>query len=91
LFPDTEAAAVLERMGAVKVTWDVSPAPPQNPVPGGCRLGTDPATSVLGPDCRAHEVDNLCVTDGSVPYTWPIYANAFRVAALMRHYGANAH
>jgi choline dehydrogenase-like flavoprotein len=90
LFRDTDAAAVLERMGAVNVTWDVSPAPPQNLVAGGCRFGTDPATSVLGPDCRAQGVDNLHVTDGSfmptggsVPYTWTIYANAFRVADLL--------
>jgi hypothetical protein len=85
-----KAAAVLERMGAVKVTWDVSPALPQNLVAGGCRFGTDPATSVLDPDCRAHGVDNLYVTDGSftltggsVPCTWTIYAYAFRVADLM--------
>lgn len=26
---------------------------------GTCRFGTDPATSVLDVDCRAHEVDNL--------------------------------
>ncbi|HSQ06447.1 MAG TPA: GMC oxidoreductase [Chromatiaceae bacterium] len=90
MFRDTDAAAVLERMGAVNVTWDVSPVPPQNLVAGGCRLGTDPAASVLGPDCRAQGVDNLHVTDGSfmptggsVPYTWTIYANAFRVADLL--------
>jgi choline dehydrogenase-like flavoprotein len=42
---------------------------------------------VLNADCRVHDVDNLFVTDGSfmptggsVPYTWTIYANAFRVA-----------
>jgi choline dehydrogenase-like flavoprotein len=82
-----KAAEVLERMGAVNVAWGVSPAPPQNLVAGGCRFGRDPAISVLDPDCRAHGVDNLYVTDGSfmptggsVPYTWTIYANAFRVA-----------
>jgi choline dehydrogenase-like flavoprotein len=81
------AAEVLDRMGAVNVTWSVSPAPPQNLVAGGCRFGKDPATSVLNPDCRVHEVENLYVSDGSfmptggsVPYTWTIYANAFRVA-----------
>jgi choline dehydrogenase-like flavoprotein len=38
-------------------------------------------------NCRAHDIDNLYVTDGSfmptggsVHYTWTIYANAFRVA-----------
>ena len=46
-----------------------------------------PKTSVLNKNCQTHEVDNLFVTDasfmptgGSVPYTFTIYANAFRVA-----------
>lgn len=53
---------------------------------GTCRFGKDPAASVLDPDCRAHEVKNLYVTDGSflptsggVPLTLTILANAFRV------------
>jgi choline dehydrogenase-like flavoprotein len=78
---------VLEGLGAANVDWSVGSAPPQNLVAGGCRFGADPATSVLNSDCRAHEIDNLYVTDGSfmptggsVPYTWTIYANAFRVA-----------
>jgi choline dehydrogenase-like flavoprotein len=33
---------------------------------GTCRFGSDPATSVLDVDCRAHEVDNLYVVDTSV-------------------------
>jgi choline dehydrogenase-like flavoprotein len=33
---------------------------------GTCRFGTDPATSALNADCRAHEVDNLYVVDTSV-------------------------
>jgi len=52
---------------------------------GSCRFGHDPATSVLDPDCRAHEVPNLYVTDGSfmptsggVPLTLTIVANALR-------------
>jgi choline dehydrogenase-like flavoprotein len=32
---------------------------------GTVRFGTDPRTSVLDPDCRAHEVDNLYVVDTS--------------------------
>ncbi len=78
---------VLDRLGAVRVRSSVSGSPPPNLVAGGCRFGKDPAVSVLERDCRAHEVENLFVTDGSfmptggsVPYTWTIYANAFRVA-----------
>ena len=33
---------------------------------GTCRFGSDPATSALNVDCRAHEVDNLYVVDTSV-------------------------
>ena len=43
--------------------WGVSSSPPQNLVAGGCRFGVNPDNSVLDPDCRAHEVDNLYVTD----------------------------
>jgi choline dehydrogenase-like flavoprotein len=53
---------------------------------GTCRFGKDPASSVLDADCRAHEVPNLYVSDGSfmptsggVPLTLTIVANAFRV------------
>ena len=79
--------AVLRQMGAVRVSSSASGSPPANLVAGGCRFGTHPDNSVLNADCRAHEVENLYVTDGSfmptggsVPYTWTIYANAFRVA-----------
>ena len=33
---------------------------------GTCRMGSDPATSVVDRDCRAHELDNLYVVDTSV-------------------------
>ena len=32
---------------------------------GTCRFGDDPATSVLDPNCKAHELDNLYVVDTS--------------------------
>jgi choline dehydrogenase-like flavoprotein len=54
---------------------------------GTCRFGSDPATSVLDLDCKAHELDNLYVTDasffpsvGAVNPTLTIIANALRVA-----------
>jgi choline dehydrogenase-like flavoprotein len=33
---------------------------------GTLRMGSNPATSVVDPDCRSHEVTNLYVADGSV-------------------------
>jgi choline dehydrogenase-like flavoprotein len=54
---------------------------------GTCRFGPDPTSSVLNLDCRAHELDNLYVTDasffpsiGAVNPTLTIIANALRVA-----------
>ena len=54
---------------------------------GTCRFGTDPATSVLDLDCKAHTLNNLYVTDasffpsiGAVNPTLTIIANALRVA-----------
>lgn len=58
---------------------------------GTCRMGTDPSRSVLDPSCRAHDVPNLYVTDGSfmptsggVPTTLTIMANSLRVAHVLR-------
>jgi choline dehydrogenase-like flavoprotein len=55
---------------------------------GTLRFGTDRSTSVLDLDCKAHELDNLYVTDasffpsiGAVNPTLTIIANALRVAA----------
>ncbi len=82
-----KAENVLKAMGAKNISSSVSSYPPPNLQAGGCRFGNDPKTSVLDKHCKAHDVDNLYVTDGSfmptggsVPYTYTIYANAFRVA-----------
>ncbi len=82
---------VFEAMGLDWVSASVSSSPPSNLVAGGCRFGTDPEQAVLDPDCRVWGADNLFVSDasfmptgGSVPYTWTIYANAFRVADRIR-------
>ena len=54
---------------------------------GTARFGTDPKSSVLDLDCKAHELDNLYVADasffpsiGAVNPTLTIIANALRVA-----------
>ena len=53
---------------------------------GTARFGTDPATSVLDPDCKAHELDNLYAVDtsffpsiGAVNPALTAMANAMRV------------
>ena len=58
---------------------------------GTLRFGTDPATSVLDLNCKAHQLDNLYVTDasffpsiGAVNPTLTIIANALRVADHLR-------
>ena len=53
---------------------------------GTCRFGTDPKTSVLDTNCKAHELDNLYVVDtsffpsiGAVNPALTAMANALRV------------
>lgn len=57
---------------------------------GGCRMGVDPARSVVSAECRLHAAPNVVVFDGSGfpaapgPFpTLPIVANALRVARSM--------
>ena len=59
---------------------------------GTCRFGTDPATSVLDVNCRAHELDNLYVADasflpsvGAVEPALTVMANAIRVGEHLVH------
>ena len=54
---------------------------------GTCRMGTDPASSVLDVNCKAHDLDNLYVVDASffvsaaaVNPSLTIIANAIRIA-----------
>ncbi len=61
---------------------------------GTLRFGTDPATSVLRPDCRTHDLKNLYVADGSfmpsamgVNPSLVIAANALRVADIIAGQG----
>ena len=54
---------------------------------GTCRMGSDPSSSVLDPNCKAHDLDNLYVVDAScfvsasaVNPSLTIIANAIRIA-----------
>ena len=65
---------------------------------GTCRMGDDPATSVVNADCRAHELDNLYVVDtsvfpsiGAVNPALTAMANSLRVGdQLLDRMGARA-
>ena len=63
---------------------------------GTCRFGTDPRTSVLDMNCKAHDLDNLYVVDSSFfpsstscNPSLTIIANALRVGDhLLERLGA---
>lgn len=86
-----KAIGLLEQMGAKNIDVNISPLPSANLQAGGCRFGDNPKTSVLNKYCQSHDLKNLFVTDGSfmptggsVPHTWTIYANSFRVADYIK-------
>ena len=86
-----ETEKLFREMGLQNVRSTVDHTPPANLQAGGIRFGDRPESSVLNKWCQAHEVENLFVTDGSfmptggsVPYTWTIYANSFRVADYIK-------
>ncbi len=90
-FLANKAMKVLKQMGAKNIDVNISPLPSQNLQAGGCRFGDNPKTSVLNKYCQSHDLKNLFVTDGSfmptggsVPHTWTIYANSFRVADYIK-------
>jgi choline dehydrogenase-like flavoprotein len=67
-FPDAEPVrteADLRRMDRLRILPASSPLISAHPQ-GTCRMGPDPATSVVGLDGRVHGTDNLYVSDGSV-------------------------
>lgn len=82
-----KAEKLFKQIGMKNVQSTIDDSVSPNLQAGGCRFGNDPLTSVLDKNCKAHEVENLYVTDGSfmptggsVTYTFTIYANSFRVA-----------
>ncbi len=88
-----EMEKLFRNMGLKNIRSHITDLPPANLQAGGARFGSSPETSVLNRYCQAHEVPNLFITDGSfmptggsVPYTWTIYANAFRVADFLKKF-----
>ena len=88
----SDSAFFFEGQGGI-YSGDTALARMANHILGGARFGTDPINSVLDPDNRAWNLDNLYVTDGAfMPTsgganpTHTIEANSFRVAdrLLMR-------
>jgi choline dehydrogenase-like flavoprotein len=85
------AAEIFDAMGAEEVRRGILGGSSWVLQHGTCRFGKDPKTSVLDSSCKAHDVPNLFVVDGSfmpssggVPTTLTIQANALRVAARIR-------
>jgi choline dehydrogenase-like flavoprotein len=57
-------------------------APASRHVMGTCRIGADPRTSVVGPDGRFHDVENLLCADSSVFVTSSGYNPTLTLVAL---------
>jgi choline dehydrogenase-like flavoprotein len=57
-------------------------APASKHVMGTCRMGDDPATSVVGPEGRFHDIENLLCADSSVFVTAAGYNPTLTIVAL---------
>jgi choline dehydrogenase-like flavoprotein len=57
---------ILERAGGEVLSVSQFQKPNFNHQLGGCRMGSDPRSSVVDAFCRTHDVPNLYVVDGSV-------------------------
>ncbi|WP_352423251.1 GMC family oxidoreductase [Proteiniphilum sp.] len=75
LFLSSRAEAILKEAGAYR-TWVTGIPGIKSQYPSGgqhqagtCRMGNDPATSVVNSFGQVHEIDNLFVADGSVLVT----------------------
>ena len=69
----TDAAAAILREAGAKTVWQQNRNPNLNyPNAGGqhqagaCRMGNDPKTSVVDPNCKVWGTDNVFIGDGSV-------------------------
>ncbi|MDR1258046.1 MAG: GMC family oxidoreductase [Tannerellaceae bacterium] len=101
-FLSARAEEILKEAGAIRTWRHTGDRPPRSLYgPGGgqhqagtCRMGNDPATSVVNEWCRVHDVENLFIADGSVLVTnggfnpvLTIMAMAYRTAGYIAdHY-----
>jgi choline dehydrogenase-like flavoprotein len=93
-FLQARGAEILEAAGALRVTK--APVIPQTTsvhLLGTCRMGNDPATSVIDKYHRTHDVPNLFICDGSSLVTsgrgqptMTIQALAFRAGEHIAHF-----
>ena len=73
---------LLEAAGAIEI-WGNEHGPGESAhYLGTCRMGTNPSTSVVDPWCRAHDVPNLFIGDGSVLVTCGSVNPALTISAL---------
>lgn len=68
MVPGLEELSTVEevrRLSAMRLAPSAFDVTAYHPL-GTCRMGIDPATSVVGPDFETHEVERLFIADGSV-------------------------
>lgn len=75
-------AQILEASGAKEISVYPSVAGGSSHYLGTCRMGANPATSVVDPWCRTHDVPNLFIGDGSVFVTGAAVNPALTISAL---------
>ncbi len=69
-------------LGPLELANPLGVAPASKHWMGTCRMGTDPAASVVGPEQRFHDVENLLCADSSVFVTSTGYGPTLTLAAL---------
>jgi choline dehydrogenase-like flavoprotein len=73
---------ILEAAGATEIVVNASSPGGSSHYLGTCRMGEKPGTSVVDPWCRAHDVPNLFMGDGSVFVTGAAVNPALTISAL---------
>jgi choline dehydrogenase-like flavoprotein len=80
-FDEFRSHADLERFRGAKVTARDFEITAYHPL-GTARMGADPRSSVIGPDCQLHDTPGVYVTDGSAVPTSPAVNPQMTIMAL---------